>query len=215
MTRETVLLIGNILGFAGTALGAVLLFFNGRRTVDRQIAANERALDRQVAANERALDKQIAASERALQRQVEAETEHLKMRTEAERHKEVLVPSIARNAAWQMHKRGVYSDLLEAAQRMSDGPTDDARRRWAKERARALIVADEGLRTYLLRSPDPEPGGLRRLVTRLHNDVHPPAKGAPEDEQAEDQEETGAQSASDGGGQAQPSASASEPDDVQ
>jgi hypothetical protein len=190
MAPETVTIIIGAFGFVGTVTGSVLLFFNGRRNTDKQITAAEAHLDKRLV----------------------AEKEHLEIRVTAERNRQIEADQWTRNAAWHMHKRAVYSDLVKAAQEMSRDETDDAQREWSKERARALIVAEDELREHLMKLaspslplPNPE---LETLVQMMRDDVHPPKKKAPDDNKAEDRkQQADDHPARDGGDQTQPPAS--------
>ncbi|WP_406368155.1 hypothetical protein [Streptomyces sp. NBC_01546] len=188
VSDEVTLAVG-AMGFASAVTGQVLLFLNGRRNTDKQIRAAETHLGKQLAAADTQLGKQLAAADTHLQKTLDAEEKHVALRAETELDRQIKVDGWSRNAAWHMHKRAVYSDLLEAAQELSDGPTDDSRRKWSKERARALIIAERPLRDYLTELAFPlSPSQLDDLVTMMREDVHPPKKKDPDDKKAEDQQ---------------------------
>ncbi|MEV7442918.1 hypothetical protein AB0O22_17485 [Streptomyces sp. NPDC091204] len=95
------------------------------------------------------------AGRRTADKQAESAMAQLQLRVQAERKQQLEVDRFMRFAAFQMHKRAVYSDLLKAAQEMSQDPADHVLSEWSKERARAMVVAEEKLREHLMTLPSP------------------------------------------------------------
>lgn len=98
-----------------------------------------------------------AAKDQARQR-AEAELEQLKETSKRQHHAD----RQERFAAFQMHKRAVYSALLEAGQAASQGSASGVPSDWSKHVARALVVAEGPLRDELLK--------LRDAQLPLHGD---------------------------------------------
>ncbi|MEU5583089.1 hypothetical protein ABZ791_36450 [Streptomyces huasconensis] len=104
------------------------------------------------------------AKDQARQR-AEAELEQLKETSERQHHAD----RQERFAAFQMHKRAVYSALLEAGQAASQGSD------WSKHVARALVVAEGPLRGELLQLRDAQlplhGDSLWALIEKIQADV--------------------------------------------
>ncbi|MGW3653535.1 hypothetical protein [Streptomyces sp. NPDC000878] len=105
------------------------------------------------------------------QQRAEAELEQLK-ETSDRQH---AADRWERFAAFQMHKRAVYSPLLEAGQTASYGSAAGVPNDWSKQIARALVIAEGPLREELLTLRDAElPLGkdpLESLIRAIQTDV--------------------------------------------
>jgi hypothetical protein len=80
-----------------------------------------------------------------------------------------------RFAAWQQHKRKVYTELLSAARSLRDGPSDPEKlSAFLSKHDEALLVANRSLREYLrglAKEPDRLGGEWDGLIEKLSADA--------------------------------------------
>ncbi|MFE1500463.1 hypothetical protein ACFW89_36045 [Streptomyces albidoflavus] len=121
-------------------------------------------------AKDQAKQRAEAELEQLLQR-AEAELEQLKETSKRQHHAD----RQERFAAFQMHKRAVYSALLEAGQAASQSSVSGAPSDWSKHVARALVLAEGPLRDGLLTLRDDQlplhADQLRALIEKIQADV--------------------------------------------